>query len=297
MKNKLLAQFHFSRVRPNDKQVEFKNIAQEPLLTHRNSILEYTPMGRTQNPVQSCGNNEFKSLRSHYYVSLSSQRKRDCNSTVDYEVAYKNAALFERQGNEALDDMTSDGIRREHGASNKSFTPHSSKENCVSLNFHTFPLGEQQDYDTTSKGSISQSMARNADMSKDEGFGAAIEDGEVCKVKDAQVEDVVETEVGNRCFEKAIVNKFVGGSCIEDNDHVLYNIDCWQLYDQKYELVKDLSHLESLYQHNKENCEKEIKVAIGLEVGFEGLVEMNGEVESWEGSHGILFLLKQLQRK
>ena len=63
-------------------------------------------------------------------------------------------------------------------------------------------------------------------MSKDEGFGGAIEDGEVCKVKDAQVEDVVETEVGNRCSEKAIVNKFVGGSCIEDNDPVLYNIDC-----------------------------------------------------------------------
>ena len=164
MKNKLLAQFHFSRVRPNDKQVEFKNIAQEPLLTHRNSILEYTPMGRTQNPLQSCGNNEFKSLRSHYYVSLSSQRKRDCNSTVDYEVAYKNAVLFERQGSEALEDMTSDGIRREHGASNKIFTPHSSKENCVSLNFHTFPLGEQQDCDTTSNVELGGSVRKVEDF-------------------------------------------------------------------------------------------------------------------------------------
>ena len=42
--------------------------------------------------------------------------------------------------------------------------------------------------------------------------------------------------------------------------------------------------MESLYQHNKENCKKEIKVATGLEVGFEVLVEMKGEVQSWKGS-------------
>lgn len=40
--------------------------------------------------------------------------------------------------------------------------------------------------------------------------------GEVDKVKDAQVEDVIEIEVGNRCSEKAIVNKFAGESCIEE---------------------------------------------------------------------------------
>ena len=42
--------------------------------------------------------------------------------------------------------------------------------------------------------------------------------------------------------------------------------------------------MESLYQHKKENCKKEIKVATGLEVGFEVLVEMKGEVQSWKGS-------------
>lgn len=88
--------------------------------------------------------------------------------------------------------------------------------------------------------------------------------GEVDKVKDAQVEDVIEIEVGNRCSENAIVNKFVGESCIEENGPMLYNIDCWHLNDQGDELVEDFSHLESLFQHNKENCIKEIEVATGL---------------------------------
>ncbi|GMN41536.1 hypothetical protein TIFTF001_010759 [Ficus carica] len=99
--------------------------------------------------------------------------------------------------------------------------------------------------------------------------------GEVDKVKDARVEDVIEIEVGNRCSENAIVNKFVGESCIEENGPMLYNIDCWHLNDQGDELVEDFSHLESLFQHNKENCVKEIKVATGLGTTSKEVVYMS----------------------